>query len=936
MAEISTTVVEQFLRAATGGGAALNDRDLLRSFAETGDQAAFGALFRRHAGMVLGVCRRVLSSEQDAEDACQATFLLLARKAKSGRWQPSIANWLYLTARRVAHNARVSAARRARREKSVAVPDSVQPVDRMTGRELLAALDEELDRLPPRYREPLVLCYLEGLTRDEAATRLGVLPGTLKSLLERGRKRLGAALTRRGCVLGAGLLALAATSPAGASPPRLVRSVLAAVAGKPSAAVAELAGEVAVKGIAKKSLAALLFLTATAALGFGLVGAQPPASPQPPPSDKQPAGRTVRSISGRVVGPDGKPVAGAKLFTSAVTATPFMMVPVVEIRPVGTADAAGRFTVAAVPTPGNLFAVAPGFGLDWLQVPRPNDPQLTGEQTLRLPADVPIRGRLVTTEGLPAAGVTVTVAGVTAFEHLDDFLRVYELLPRNFEQGTGARPLSARLNGVLGVKPTDADGRFEVHGVGAERLANLEVKGPAVATSLLLVVTRPNFDAKAYSQEVLRSRDERTPLYGLAFEHVVDRAVEAEGTVREADNGKPVSGAVVRERGESTVTDAQGRYRLSGMWKKSRQYLLEVSAPETLPLVNRLVRIPPAAVGKPLHADVELPRGIVITGRVYDKVTGKGIPECMIHFTPLPENRLARAGKTVGLDFGGQTGADGRYRLVVIPGQGALLAQVPSSLLEIDGVPICPYKSVEFDAADRRRITISDQLKPWRALVTAGPLEVLDHNNAGKVLDLKDDAPAGSCDLAVDPGKTLTVDLRDPEGKPLAGVAVSGVGPLPSPYAIRPVPFKAATGRIFALDPDKPRTVVFLHADRKLAALATLRGDEKEPVVVQLAATAVLTGRVLNDDGQPLAGADVYTHYSTPLSQPLINLLDRNRLPQTDREGRFRLEDIVPGVPLKVGFRKGQRVVNPKEGPAVKPLEAGQTFDVGDIHVKPR
>jgi hypothetical protein len=204
------------------------------------------------------------------------------------------------------------------------------------------------------------------------------------------------------------------------------------------------------------------------------------------------------------------------------------------------------------------------------------------------------------------------------------------------------------------------------------------------------------------------------------------------------------------------------------------------------------------------------------------------------------------------------------------------------------------------------------------------------------VLDLKDDAPAGSCDLAVDAGKTLTVDLRDPEAKPLAGVAVSGVGPLPSPYAIRAVPFKAATGRIFALDPDKPRTVVFLHADRKLAALATLRGDEKEPVVVQLAATAVLTGRVLNEGGQPLAGADVYTHYSTPLSQPLINLLDRNRLPQTDREGRFRLEGIVPGVPLKLGFRKGQRVVFPNNGLEVKPLESGQTFDVGDFRVKPR
>src|SRR5262249_44503607 len=152
------------------------------------------------------------------------------------------------------------------------------------------------------------------------------------------------------------------------------------------AAAAELAGGVAVKGIAKKPIAALLLLAATAALGFGLVGAHPPAAQQPPPSDTKPGERTaVRSISGRVVGPDGKPVAGAKLFTSAVTAWPYMMEPVVGIRSAHTADADGRFTVTGIPAPGDLFASAPGFGLAWLQLPGQKDPELAGEQTLRLP-----------------------------------------------------------------------------------------------------------------------------------------------------------------------------------------------------------------------------------------------------------------------------------------------------------------------------------------------------------------------------------------------------------------------------------------------------------------------------------------------------------------------------------------------------------------------
>src|SRR5262249_19921212 len=239
----------------------VSDADLLLRFSDGNDQAAFAALLRRHGGMVLGVCRRALPNLQDAEDACQATFLILARKARShNRWQASVANWLYATARKVSRHAGVAAQRRARRETRAAVPEVVQAVDGMSGRELLAALDEELGRLPPRYREPLVLCYLEGLTRDEAAVRLGVPAGTVKIQWERGRKRLGAALRGRGCVLGAGLLTLAAPSPAEASQPRVFEDVLAAIAGSPRCAAATLVKGVAVQVALKKLMMAALIL----------------------------------------------------------------------------------------------------------------------------------------------------------------------------------------------------------------------------------------------------------------------------------------------------------------------------------------------------------------------------------------------------------------------------------------------------------------------------------------------------------------------------------------------------------------------------------------------------------------------------------------------------------------------------------------------------
>src|SRR5262245_296372 len=226
----STASVTRAVRLALRADEPASDGQLLGRFVEGGDQEAFAALVRRHTAMVLGVCRRALPGDQDAEDACQATFLALLRQARARRWQPSLAGWLYTTARQVAHNARLAARRRARREGRAAVPEAVEPVDRLSGRELLSALDEELARLPARYREPLVLCHLEGLTRDEAARRLGVPLATLKSQLERGRKKLADALNKRGCALGAGLLGLA-TSPAGASSRRLEGAILSSAAG---------------------------------------------------------------------------------------------------------------------------------------------------------------------------------------------------------------------------------------------------------------------------------------------------------------------------------------------------------------------------------------------------------------------------------------------------------------------------------------------------------------------------------------------------------------------------------------------------------------------------------------------------------------------------------------------------------------------------------
>jgi RNA polymerase sigma factor (sigma-70 family) len=183
------------------------DADLLESFLSRRDEAAFEALLRRHGPMVLGVCRRVLHNCHDAEDAFQATFLVLVRKAASIRPRELLGNWLHGVACRTAMNLRSMNARRRRKEQEAQRAEGkVQPVDRPMD-ELLERLDEALGRLPEAYRVPVVLCELEGRSRKEVARTLGLPEGTLSWRLAQAKKMLARKLARHGPALSAGAVA---------------------------------------------------------------------------------------------------------------------------------------------------------------------------------------------------------------------------------------------------------------------------------------------------------------------------------------------------------------------------------------------------------------------------------------------------------------------------------------------------------------------------------------------------------------------------------------------------------------------------------------------------------------------------------------------------------------------------------------------------------
>jgi RNA polymerase sigma factor (sigma-70 family) len=225
--------IDRLFREGTLGG--LGDGQLLERYLSRRDEVAFEGLVDRHGPMVLGLCRRMLRDPRDIEDAFQATFLVLVRKAAAIRDRGLLSSWLYGVAYRVARRARTQTLRRRGRETAVAdleVATAPETSDRL---EISPVLDQELSRLPEKYRAPLVLCYLRGRTHDQAAEELRCPVGTVRSRLARGRDLLKQRLTRRGCAPTAAILGIGPTVPArllsSVVPPSLVSTTVKAALG---------------------------------------------------------------------------------------------------------------------------------------------------------------------------------------------------------------------------------------------------------------------------------------------------------------------------------------------------------------------------------------------------------------------------------------------------------------------------------------------------------------------------------------------------------------------------------------------------------------------------------------------------------------------------------------------------------------------------------
>ncbi|HKB06046.1 MAG TPA: sigma-70 family RNA polymerase sigma factor, partial [Gemmataceae bacterium] len=503
---------------------AWTDAELLARFRQARDPAAFEAIVRRHGPRVLTACRKVLHHDADVDDAFQATFVVLMRGPQAVRRGSALGPWLFGVAHRVALQARAARRRRERLEarasaKREAGPDLSWP-------EACAILHEELDRLPERLRRPLLLCYLEGKTRDEAAAELGRTVASIKKALEKGRETLRKRLSRRGVTLSAGLLSAVAVPVAVESAD--VSAVLVEGIVHPSTAVGALARAVGYSATLARRVGLGLAASALAvglALGFPggpkpdpsrpteaaaqvPIAKDPPAKAAPfnPPTEKGPPARLVVKeppapappkpeqieFTGRVIDPDGRPMKGARVFIAGwSTDYPGKDR---EPRTLATADSDGRFafTVPAKRLDAEsevaLAAATHGFGLAVQPLRRP----WPKEVTLALARDFPLAGRLLDERLAPVVGATVRVIEVRLPDNNDLAAALAGLQEVGWSAAAGwlGTPFARRVRGWYEPLPglpeavqTNEDGRFTVTGIGVDRLAILLVEGTGIVTS---------------------------------------------------------------------------------------------------------------------------------------------------------------------------------------------------------------------------------------------------------------------------------------------------------------------------------------------------------------------------------------------------------------------------------------------------------------------
>jgi beta-lactamase regulating signal transducer with metallopeptidase domain len=553
------------------------------------------------------------------------------------------------------------------------------------------------------------------------------------------------------------------------------------------------------------------------------------------------------------------------------------------------------------------------------------------EQGKAAARDVPITGRIVDLEGRPIAGVTVHVSE-TSKARGGDLTPWLEAVRRGEPPWVAYRHLEEDKEKPSGKAETDAQGRFRLEGLGAEKRVLLSIEGTTIAYTTLEVVTRriASFPARGFANEFGPGTQ---TVYGAEFTFTASPGRVVEGVVRDERTREVMKDVEVRSfrfagsnyvgiKNIKTRTNAEGRFRLAGFPKGDGSEMLIVPNDDQ-PYFMQVVDVPdPSGLG-PVTVQVGLHRGTWIEGKLTDKETGAPVAGAFLHYLPFLENRFAqatpefrggvyRAGS--GYQDRYQSKADGTYRLVGVAGRAIVGAVVYSGKLYRRGAGA---ETIEGMNEHGHFATASNPVTASRYFPTS--MKEIDPTEGTEVVHL---------DLELDPGAKVRLRVVDQEAKPLTGVKTGGRRERGRNEFKPEAQFEFD---VETLGPGEDRIVSLVHEGRKLGRVIHVREGEgkDDPVVVALEPAATITGRVVDPEGNPVSGVTIRPglkpggDYSLSLPQVV-----------SGTDGRFTVPNVPTGCDYSLvaeSRASSRRRWYAFKDAAVRP---GETTDAGDIRLK--
>jgi protocatechuate 3,4-dioxygenase beta subunit len=687
------------------------------------------------------------------------------------------------------------------------------------------------------------------------------------------------------------------------------------------------------------------------------------AEPQPPNREAKPsqgAGKENNdaiAYRGRILGPDGKPVAGANVYYHFITDEE-------EPLPVRTTtDSQGRLSFTLTPKDVPLSADAITFDpfksgavvvkADGLTFAWRAAAGKSGELNLQLSRDdVPLEGRILDLQGKPLAGLRVAALNAAAPDQgdLSPFVKALESgkpfyearhthLPNILFNRNSGRPVTA----LLPATTTDADGRFRLRGFAREQLVDLRVEGPAIATQHLLVLTRARAAGSAQVRTPPGSKDQpRVVVFWNGFDHAMSPGLTVVGTVRDRSSGRAIPRAVVdgfsfpegttlvaRWRGPATVADDQGRYQLTGL-PRGKENGIYIRPPRDQAYLPDAKQVPSSETLAQATVDVALNPGVWVDVTATDKGTGKPVLG-YITYGVFPEKgdtepRFHNPYSNLMSIY-----TNGTFRFVAVPAKALVVFR-----------------------AGRDEYPIARE-----AFTNPRPSNVPSGFEAFATINPKPGDEPVKVAFTLSAERVVKGTLIGPDGQPLIGALAAGLG---HDWFNGGLPCSTAEFTAVGLDPARPRLLCFVHVKKKLAGSVVVRGDEKTPVTVKLQPWGTVSGRLLDGNGKPIKNASL-AFIPVPIGKPdQPRPLDTGlhvifREPDaplwTDAEGRFRVERLIPGLKYNLALTDGTVDFTPAAllGPEgamdltkIKwaglafsnlVLRPGETKNLGDVKLQP-